>query len=382
MNATTTNLDVSVVLPTYNEAENIPVIVPKICETLSRAGINGEVIVVDDDSPDKTGEVADKLSGKHPVRVLVRTGERGLATAVIAGFDMSAAKVCVVMDADGSHPVEKLPDMIRPLLEDQADITVGSRNIKGGSAEKWPWHRRLISSVAAKMSFGLTRMSDPTSGFMGIQRSRLEGLELNPIGYKIVLEIVVKAAPARLIEVPINFKDRELGESKMSFKEQWNYIKHLKRLWGYRFPTFWELMRFCLVGFSGIFVDMAIVIGLKELFQLDTRFCAVFGFLAAVSTNYLLNRYWTFRQGRNTPFLKSYIMFVSVCCVGLMVRLCVMHVLIEYAHLDSGNWYMLTNFIGIMVATAVNFTGSKFFAFSPERLAFHSKKSSRAQTRR
>lgn len=377
-----TTLDVSIVLPTYNEAENIPVIIPRICDVLSQAGIKGEVIVVDDNSPDGTGAIAKKVADKYPVQVLVRTEERGLATAVLAGFGMSKAKVCLVMDADGSHPVEKIPDMIQPLLQDQADVTVGSRNIKGGCAEKWPWHRRLISAVAAKMSCGLSRMSDPTSGFMGIQRRLLEGLELNPIGYKIVLEIVVKVAPEKLLEVPIVFKDRELGESKMSLREQWNYIRHLKRLYQYKFPTFWELMRFCLVGFSGIFVDMAVVIGLKELFQLDTRFCAIFGFLAAVSTNYLLNRYWTFRQGRNTPFFKSYILFVSVCCVGLMVRLCVMHLLIEYAHLDSGNWYMLTNFIGIMVATAVNFTGSKYFAFSPERLAFSSKKSSRARTRR
>ncbi|MBW1873129.1 MAG: glycosyltransferase family 2 protein, partial [Deltaproteobacteria bacterium] len=341
-----------------------------------------EVIIVDDNSPDKTAEIAKALVGKYPVQVLVRTGERGLATAVMAGFDISNAKACLVMDADGSHPVEKLPDMIRPLLHDRADITVGSRNIKGGSADKWPWHRRLISKTAAKMSFGLTRMTDPTSGFMGIQRHLLNGLELNPIGYKIVLEIVVKSAPERLVEVPITFRDRELGESKMSLKEQWKYIRHLKRLYLYKFPTIWELIRFSLVGLSGVFVDMAIVIGLKELFQLDTRLCAVFGFLVAVMTNYLLNRYWTFQQGRNMPFLKSCIMFVSVCCIGLMVRLLVMHLFIEYARLDTGNWYMLTNFIGIMVATAVNFSGSKYFAFSPERLAFQPKGSSQAQTRR
>jgi dolichol-phosphate mannosyltransferase len=370
MKESKTTLDVSVVLPTYREAENIPVIVPRICEVLSRAGMRGEVIVVDDNSPDDTGAIAEKLAGRYPVRVLARAGKRGLATAVIAGFKISGAKACVVMDADGSHPVDKLPDMIRPLLQDQADITVGSRNVKGGSSEKWPWHRRLISKVAAKMSSGLTRMSDPTSGFMGIQRHLLDGLELNPVGYKIVLEIVVKTATDRLVEVPIVFRDRELGESKMSLKEQWNYIKHLKRLYRHKFPTLWELIKFCLVGFSGVFVDMAIVIGLKELFQMDTRFCAVFGFLAAVTTNYLLNRYWTFHQGRNTPFFKSYIMFVSVCCIGLLVRLLVMHLLIEYAHLDEGGWYLLTNFIGIVVATGVNFTGSKFFAFSPERLAF------------
>ena len=115
-------LDLSVVVPTYNEVENIKVIVPRICQTLEKAGIRGEVIVVDDDSPDNTGSVAEALADKYPVRVLIRKGDRGLATAVLAGFNMSTARVCAVMDSDGSHPVEKLPELVRPVLEDRAEL--------------------------------------------------------------------------------------------------------------------------------------------------------------------------------------------------------------------------------------------------------------------
>ncbi len=141
------------------------------------------------------------------------------------------------MDADGSHPVEKLPEMIRPILDDRADLTVGSRHVTDGGIGQWPLHRRIVSKAAAMMTLGLTKMSDPTSGFMAIRRTFLQGLDLNPVGWKIVLEIVVKARTDRLIEVPFTFNDRELGESKMSLKEQWNYIKHLCRLYKFKMLT-------------------------------------------------------------------------------------------------------------------------------------------------
>lgn len=229
---------VSVVLPTYNEAENMPVIIPRICSVLAKAGIRGEVIVVDDHSPDGTGEAARRLSETLPVRVLIRTQERGLATAVIAGFNMSQAQVCAVMDADGSHPVEKLPELINPILEDRIDIAVGSRHVSGGEIGQWPLHRRIVSSAAAFMTLGLTKMSDPTSGFMAVRRSLLQNIDLAPVGWKIVLEIVVKAETGRLMEVPITFNDRERGESKMSLREQWNYIKHLGRLYQFRVNSY------------------------------------------------------------------------------------------------------------------------------------------------
>lgn len=231
-------LDVSIVLPTYNEAENIPVIVPRICQTLQQAGIRGEVVVVDDNSPDHTGAIAERLGKQLPVRTLVRTTERGLATAVIAGFGMATGRVVVVMDADGSHPVEKLPEMVKPILEDRADVTVGSRYIPGGDVDQWVWYRRVVSKTAALMTVGLTKMSDPTSGFMAIDKRLLDGVNLNPIGWKIVLEVVVKAAPQRLLEVPITFVDRKLGASKMSLKEQRNYLVHLLRLYTLSTPGY------------------------------------------------------------------------------------------------------------------------------------------------
>jgi putative flippase GtrA len=147
-------------------------------------------------------------------------------------------------------------------------------------------------------------------------------------------------------------------------REQWNYLRHLYRPYKYKFPYILEFIKFSIVGFSGIFVDMGTVIVLKEMFNLYTLICAVGGFLMAVTSNYFLNRYWSFELGRYTPILKSYTIFVAVCCLGLSVRLITMYLFIEYAKFDTGKWYMFNNFIGIMIASLINFIGTKFWTFS------------------
>lgn len=364
------DLQTSVIIPTYNEAKNIPLIISKIYDVFTLENINGEIIVVDDSSPDGTGKIAESLADKYPVRVLIRTTDRGLAASVIDGINVSKAKTCVVMDADGSHPVEKIPEMIKPILNDSADITVGSRHTEGGEIGDWPLHRRLISKVAGMLAKGLTNMSDPTTGFMAIRRELLNGLKLSPIGWKIVLDIVVRLGPKRMIEIPITFEDRQFGQSKMSAREQWNYIRHLYHLYRYKYSSIGEFIKFCIVGGSGIFVDMGTVILLKEFLHLHTLVCAMFGFLFAVSTNYVLNRYWSFEFGRYTPLIRSYLLFVGVCSIGFLVRLITMYLLIGYGKMDSGKLYIATNFMGIIAGTLVNFFGSKFLAFSPGRIAF------------
>jgi putative flippase GtrA len=151
---------------------------------------------------------------------------------------------------------------------------------------------------------------------------------------------------------------------------QWSYLRHLLRLYRFRYRGLIEFAQFCLVGFSGIFVDLGVVMACKELLALDTRVCAAAGFAVAVTSNYLLNRFWTFGASRDTPWLRSYAVFVGVCSLGLLVRLLIIHGLIELAGLDTGRWYLVTNTAGILAATGVNFLGSKYLAFSPSRLAF------------
>ena len=225
---------ISVILPTYNEALNIRRIVCAITKVFRDTAIRGEVIIVDDDSPDGTARIAADLAGSYPVRIRVRTNGRGLAGSIIEGFGLAQGEVCVVMDADLSHPVEKIPEMIKPIIEGKCDITVGSRYIDGGGNINRPWFRRLITRGAALLARGVTTLSDPTSGFMAVKKSLLQGITLDPLGWKIVLEVVVKTN-ARVLEIPIVFIDRELGESKLGFRAQVDYLRHLRRLYAYRY---------------------------------------------------------------------------------------------------------------------------------------------------
>ncbi len=224
---------VSIILPTYNEAENLKIIIPLIFDVLATNDLKGEVIVVDDNSPDGTAEVASSMKKDYPLQVHVRKNERGLSTAVMKGFELSKGSICVVMDADLSHPVKKLPEMIKPIYQGETELTIGSRYIEGGCAENWPFLRKFISIGAGLLSKGVVNLSDPTSGFMAFNKSILKNVKLDPVGWKIVLEVIVKADP-HFIEIPIIFRDRIKGESKLNLKAQFEYLHHLCRLYSFK----------------------------------------------------------------------------------------------------------------------------------------------------
>jgi dolichol-phosphate mannosyltransferase len=357
---------ISVILPTYNEAENMRRILPALTKVFREKAIEGEVIVVDDDSPDGTAGIASDFADSCPVRVHVRKSDRGLSRAVMDGFRLAQGDVCVVMDADLSHPVDKIPDMIQPILEGRCDATVGSRYVQGGGASNWPLLRRIVSRGAGMLAKGVTALSDPTSGFMAVRRSILEGVTLDPLGWKIVLEVVVKTR-ARVMDVPIVFADREQGQSKLGLKAQVDYLRHLGRLYAFRYPLFLEFVKFCLVGLTGLVVDTAVLVSLVDYVGLDPRFAALFAFATAVSWNYVFNRMWAFESGRCTPIPRSYVFFVSVSLGGLAVRIGVMHLLIEYAGMGEKPWYILASLIGIGAATVFNFLGSRYVAFRSRR---------------
>jgi dolichol-phosphate mannosyltransferase len=354
---------ISVILPTYNEAENMRTIVPSIARVLDQAGLKGEIIIVDDDSPDGTANAAQRLAGDYPVRVHVRKDQRGLATAVIKGFEVALGDVCVVMDADMSHPVEKIPDMVRPILDDMCALTVGSRYIPGGGCKDWPLLRRVVSRVTGLLARGLSPLTDPTSGFMAVRKDALNGVALSPLGWKIVLEVVVRTG-VPIIEVPIVFFDRQKGSSKLDKKVEFQYLVHLTRLYCFKYSRTFEFLKFCIVGFLGLIVDTAVLMTVVEFVHLDPRAAAVPAFLCAVTANYVLNRQWTFAVGRNTGVAASYGRFVAVCLIGLALRLGTMHLLMVGAGMGRGYRYIMASLMGILAATIFNFLGSKFIVFS------------------
>lgn len=360
---------VSIILPTYNEAENMKLIIPAISEVMTRRNYPFEIVVVDDDSPDGTTEVASALAARFPVRVHLRKKERGLATAVMKGFELATGEIVVVMDADMSHPVDMLPSMIEPIEQGVCGATVGSRYTEGGGSENWPWVRRVISQGAGFLARGVTSLSDPTSGFMAIRKSLLEGVELDPVGWKIVLEVVVKANPS-LKEIPISFADRIKGESKLSTKAQLDYLRHLWKLYIFRYRDWFKFLSFCLVGLSGMVIDTAILVSLVEILALDPRAAAVFAFMGAVSWNFHWNQNWTFtgiEYSRNIYW--RYASFFLICVIGLVIRIGVMHLLIRHTVMGRGKGYIFASIIGIFTATLFNFIGSRNVAFARKRIS-------------
>lgn len=231
-------IEVSVIIPTLRERASLANLLPRLFAVLDAAAIEAEVLIVDDNSGDGTVELCAEFAGQHSLRAIVRTQERGLASAVLTGLREAAGEICVVMDADGSHPPKAVPALVQAVRFPFCDVAIGSRYTRGGSvSDDWNWFRRLNSTVATLLAAGLTRARDPLAGFFAIRRSTvIEKLEtLQPLGYKILLELIVRCDCRRIIEVPIHFEERAAGQSKLSFKQQWLYLKHLSRLYAARF---------------------------------------------------------------------------------------------------------------------------------------------------
>jgi dolichol-phosphate mannosyltransferase len=225
--------EVSVVIPTLRERANLEQLLPQLFDSLRRANIVAEVIVVDDDSQDGTEDFCRRMSAHHSLRLVTRRDARGLASAVLRGLQESTGEICVVMDADLSHPPEAVPDLVESIRSPFCDVAIGSRYVKGGSVDpNWSWFRRLNSKVATLLAKGLTNAADPLAGFFAIRREILSrATELKPLGYKVLLELIVRCECRQIFEVPIAFRDRELGTSKLSAGQIWLYLRHLARLY-------------------------------------------------------------------------------------------------------------------------------------------------------
>ena len=227
---------VSVIVPAYREALNLRQLTERAFAALDQAGLDAELVIVDDDSQDGSVEIVKELALRFPVRIIVRTDRRGLSSAVLRGFEEAVGEVFVVMDADLQHPPEKIPELAECITSGRADFAVGSRYTDRGSMDRgWPLLRRLNSRVATLLARPLTQVRDPMSGFFALHRDTWRRAPRpDPIGYKIGLELIVKARCRRCLEVPITFADRAAGQSKLTFAEQLRYLRHLLRLYRFR----------------------------------------------------------------------------------------------------------------------------------------------------
>ena len=355
---------VSIVVPTYKEAENIPVLVKKIDEALAEK-YKYEIVIVDDNSNDGIDKKVKQLqTEKYKVTLKIRTNERGLSSAVIAGLKISKGDIFLVMDADLSHPPEKIPKMIDQITQNNADFVIGSRFVKGGGAAHFNWFRKLNAWGSKLLARPLTKASDPMAGFFAFPKHIIEDKydKLNPLGFKIGLEIIVKGAPKNLREIPIQFQERLYGESKLSLKEQLYYILHVLRLYEYKYESSGEFIKFTIVGGIGTIVNLICVFAAYDLLDISYMISLVIAFVVALTVNFFLNRKYTFLGDHKDSIFRQYLTFSGTCIFGFAVNWVVAVVLFETTPFFH-EYYLLTTLIGIACGLLVNFLGSKFFVF-------------------
>jgi len=359
----------SLVLPTYNEASNLPILIPLIKEAL--ADIPHEIIIVDDDSPDGTWRIAQDIAQEHSdVHVIRRIDRRGLSSAVIDGFLAAKGDVLAVMDADGQHDLTLIPELYK-VTKGGANIAIGSRYIEGGSVGEWDEQRYLMSRIATKMALRLckVKVKDPMSGFFAIDRSTFEAAlpKLNPKGFKILLDFLVHVPKGtRAEELPFTFAERMHGESKLSRRVQIEFIEYL---YDVAFGRFIPLMfvKYCIVGSLGVIVNVGVYKLLSLLFVNDGPI-GFFGFSwsligaieIAIIFNFLLNNVWTFARIRlrGISALVGFTKYNFACAFGALANFAVSAFLFKQAFPE-----LLAVTIGSFTGVVWNYTMSRMMTW-------------------
>ncbi len=339
----------TIVLPTYNERENILETITNIQKHIPK-GQAYEIIVSDDNSPDKTWKlVTDTFAKNKNIWCLRRKTNRGLSPAVIDAFAHAKGDILLVTDADGQHDETKIPAMLQAIKH--ADAVTGTRFAKEGSVKGWSKKRILMSKTAATMAkpFLSQKITDPMSGFFMIRKDAFEKVKdtINPKGYKIFLDILFRSEKLNVAEVPYQFKTRTKGESKLGSKVIIQYIIMLIKQF---FRT--KFFKFCIVGASGVIVNMGLLYLLTELAGLYYLVSSAIAIEISIITNFLLNNAWTWRkQKTKSSFLKKMLKFNAVSLVALGINFGALLFFTEVI----GLWYIFSNLIGIALATIINY---------------------------
>ena len=350
----------SLVIPTYNERENIRPLVERVVAALKPTGVSFEVIVVDDDSPDRTWELAQELAKEVPeLKVIRRLDEKGLATAVVAGWTAARGEILGVIDGDLQHPPEALDQLLGTICQTSADIIIASRHTTGGGVSEWSAIRRAISwgatGLATLVLPGVLRhVRDPMSGYFLLRRSVLAGIELAPRGYKILLEVLAKGKYRSVKEVPYIFEERKIGSSKLGPRQYFEYLLHLSRL---AMET-GEAMRFaifCLVGSTGVLVNEAALwfIASQGYHYVQASAVAV---ELAILNNFLWNDLWTFRDSVGSQLdlsnrFKRLLKFNAICALGAALNVLAVWAITEMLNVH----YLVSNLVGMGIGTGWNY---------------------------
>src|SRR5215217_6224588 len=364
----------TLVIPTRNEADNVPVLVRELRKSLS--GIDYRVVFVDD-STDETPEVIRGL-GEEDERVALihRRGTElggGLSTAVTTGIEEFAevSEYTCVMDADLQHPPEKVREMLEIARSSDADVVVASRYAPGGSYAGLTGRVRRAISVGSKYLAQIVfkearKTSDPMTGFFLVKNEAISGIQFRPTGFKVLLEILVCAPELKDAEAPFDFKTRHAGVSKATVRQGFDYLTHILSLFWY-VPSAGRFWKFALVGASGVLVNMVTLIVLAEIFDAHKVIAWMFAVGVSILSNFLLNNAFTWRDIRHSSrihfFLRGVLAY-PVAVVGIGANFAVWYPLVKYVS-DEFPYYAIFNLLGIIAGTSVNFILSSRLVFRP-----------------
>lgn len=343
---------VTVVLPTYNERQNIAAAIAAIASAFARHEWSWEILVVDDDSPDRTWEVVERLADPR-VRCYRRLDRKGLSSAIVDGLSLGRGERLVVADADLQHDLEKIPDLVDALV--RHPLAVGTRYAAGGGTSGWSRRRLTMSrmaTIACQVVLGI-RCSDPMSGFFAIRRETFQRLapRLNPRGYKLLMELLYAARPASVGEVPYVFSPRRAGDSKLSSQVIWDFGLSLLELLSRRLVSA-RFVKYATVGLSGVAVQYGTFYLLWRQLIVDESATAA-AIATAACSNYLINNWWTFgdRRHHGGEMLRGLLLFILIAGAGALINQAVTW----YLHDRHGFDLVFTMAVGIAVTTVWNY---------------------------
>lgn len=371
---------VSIIIPTYNESQNILDVLKSIKEHLPK-NTTAQTIVVDDNSPDGTAKLVEdylnnvKEIANHTIDLIQRKTKEGLSSAILKGIQYATGNTIVVMDSDLSHPAALLPKMLDALKQPKCDIVIASRYVKGGSITGWTLKRKLLSKIAtliAKRGLGV-HAKDPMSGFFAFKKNVIQGLQFDAIGYKMLLEILVKTKNKNILEIPYAFTNRKLGASKLDAGVAFDYLKAAWKLYRYgkaaakeeRRPSVSFLSkagRFYTVGAVGLAINYLVSsMFLGVVSNLWYMHATIIGIMVSMSSNFVLNKIWTFEDHDFSPrhAIPQYAKFIGFSSLGALAQLGMVYLLVDHYNIQ----YPIALVLAVFCAALSNFILNKKWTF-------------------
>jgi dolichol-phosphate mannosyltransferase len=357
--------ELAVVIPTLNERKNVPLLVERLNQVL--AGVKWEAIFVDDDSPDGTADVVRAISRRQPnIRVLHRLGRRGLSSACIEGILATSAPFAAVMDGDLQHDENLLPLMLIKIKAERLDVVVASRHLRDGSLGNWKKSRVAISDFATRLGRLVVKadLTDPMSGFFMINRDAFDATmrSLSGQGFKILLDLFASAPrPLVFTEVPLNFRQRLHGESKLDTMVAWEYLMLLlEKLVGAAVPV--RFLLFAMIGALGVGTHLLTLWFATHVLFVAFAIAQAGATWVAMTGNFLLNNLFTYRDRRlrGRRLLTGLVSFYAVCGAGAAANVGVA----AYLNGDHHSWW-LAGLAGAAVSAVWNYAVSSVFTWSP-----------------